>query len=41
MNAVLAVTNLNTTFTTPEGDVNAVNNVSFTIDRGETLVDRI
>lgn len=34
---VLQVTDLNTTFWTPEGDVNAVNNVSFAINRGETL----
>jgi oligopeptide transport system ATP-binding protein len=34
---VLDVNNLNTTFWTPEGDVKAVNNVSFSIDRGETL----
>ncbi|MBI2254801.1 MAG: ATP-binding cassette domain-containing protein [Proteobacteria bacterium] len=37
MNNVLEVTNLNTSFWTPEGDVNAVNNVSFSIQRGETL----
>ncbi|WP_368413456.1 ABC transporter ATP-binding protein [Dongia sp.] len=37
MSAVLEVTKLNTTFWTPEGDVNAVNNVSFHISRGETL----
>ncbi|WP_374367061.1 ABC transporter ATP-binding protein [Dongia sp.] len=34
---VLQVTDLNTTFATPEGDVKAVNNVSFNINRGETL----
>jgi oligopeptide transport system ATP-binding protein len=34
---VLDVNSLNTTFATPEGDVKAVNNVSFTIERGETL----
>ncbi|WP_374377531.1 ABC transporter ATP-binding protein [Dongia sp.] len=37
MSNVLEVTNLNTTFWTPEGDVKAVNNVSFAIARGETL----
>ncbi len=37
MSNVLEVTNLNTTFWTPEGDVKAVNNVSFTVKRGETL----
>ena len=37
MSSVLDVTNLNTTFWTPEGDVKAVNNVSFTVKRGETL----
>jgi oligopeptide transport system ATP-binding protein len=37
MSNVLEVTNLNTSFWTPEGDVKAVNNVSFTIQRGETL----
>jgi oligopeptide transport system ATP-binding protein len=34
---VLEVSNLNTTFATPEGDVKAVNNVSVSIERGETL----
>ena len=34
---VLQVENLNTTFWTPEGDVRAVNDVSFAIARGETL----
>jgi oligopeptide transport system ATP-binding protein len=37
MNNVLEVTNLSTTFSTPEGNVNAVNNVSFHINRSETL----
>jgi oligopeptide transport system ATP-binding protein len=37
MSDVLQVSNLNTTFSTPEGDVKAVNNVSFSIQRGETL----
>ncbi|WP_374655870.1 ABC transporter ATP-binding protein [Dongia sp.] len=37
MSNVLEVTNLNTAFWTPEGDVKAVNNVSFGIKRGETL----
>jgi oligopeptide transport system ATP-binding protein len=35
--AVLEVTELRTTFATPEGAVQAVNGVSFAIDRGETL----
>ena len=34
---VLQVENLNTTFWTPEGDVRAVNDVSFAINRSETL----
>jgi oligopeptide transport system ATP-binding protein len=34
---VLAVTDLQTVFATPEGPVHAVNRVSFSIDRGETL----
>jgi oligopeptide transport system ATP-binding protein len=37
MSNVLDVKNLNTTFWTPDGNVNAVNNVSFNINRGETL----
>ena len=34
---VLEVDNLQTSFTTPEGDVHAVNGVSFAIDKGEVL----
>jgi oligopeptide transport system ATP-binding protein len=37
MAAILDVRNLNTTFWTPEGTVRAVNDVSFSIDPGETL----
>jgi oligopeptide transport system ATP-binding protein len=37
MSNVLEVTKLNTAFWTPEGDVKAVNDVSFSIRRGETL----
>jgi oligopeptide transport system ATP-binding protein len=37
MTAILDVRNLNTTFATPEGTVRAVNDVSFSIDAGETL----
>ncbi len=37
MSNVLEVTKLNTAFWTPEGDVRAVNDVSFSIRRGETL----
>jgi oligopeptide transport system ATP-binding protein len=35
--ALLAVENLSVTFTTADGDVNAVNGMSFAIDAGETL----
>jgi oligopeptide transport system ATP-binding protein len=37
MSKVLEVTDLRTTFTTPEGDVKAVGGVEFTINKGETL----
>ena len=37
MTAILDVRNLNTTFSTPEGTVRAVNDVSFAINAGETL----
>jgi oligopeptide transport system ATP-binding protein len=37
MTAVLDVADLRTTFATPEGAVQAVNGVSFAVDRGETL----
>ena len=37
MTAILDVRNLNTTFSTPEGTVRAVNDVSFAIKAGETL----
>src|SRR4051794_38477098 len=37
MTAVLEVTNLKTTFATPEGEVKAVGGVNFAIDKGETL----
>ena len=35
--SLLEVSHLNTRFDTPEGEVKAVNDVSFTIDRGETV----
>jgi oligopeptide transport system ATP-binding protein len=37
MTAILDVRNLNTQFSTPEGAVRAVNDVSFSIEAGETL----
>ncbi len=37
MSAVLEVTDLNTSFATPDGEVHAVNGVSFRINKGETL----
>src|SRR3954452_10902170 len=37
MTSVLEVTDLKTTFSTPEGDVKAVGGVDFTINKGETL----
>jgi oligopeptide transport system ATP-binding protein len=37
MDKVLEVTELKTTFATPEGDVKAVGGVDFTINKGETL----
>ena len=37
MSAVLEVSDLRTTFATPEGEVHAVNGVNITIDKGETL----
>ena len=37
MTAILDVRNLNTTFSTPDGTVRAVNDVSFAIKAGETL----
>ncbi len=37
MTAILEVRNLQTTFATPEGAVRAVNDVSFSIEAGETL----
>src|SRR3954463_14270376 len=37
MTKVLEVTDLRTTFSTPEGDVKAVGGVDFTINKGETL----
>src|SRR5262245_51793456 len=37
MTAILDVRNLNTSFSTPEGPVRAVNDVSFAIQAGETL----
>src|ERR1041384_916191 len=37
MSKVLEVTDLKTTFATPEGDVKAVGGVDFTIGKGETL----
>ena len=35
--SLLQVSHLNTRFDTPEGEVKAVNDVSFTLDKGETL----
>src|SRR3954467_8357345 len=37
MTAVLEVTDLRTTFATPEGEVKAVGGVDFTIGKGETV----
>ncbi len=37
MAALLEVTNLNTRFDTPDGEVKAVNDVSFAIAEGETV----
>lgn len=37
MTAVLDVRNLETRFSTPDGQVSAVNNISFTLNAGETL----
>src|SRR5713101_2962895 len=37
MTVLLEVTNLNTRFDTPDGEVKAVNDVSFAIDEGETV----
>ena len=34
---LLEVSHLDTRFDTPEGEVKAVNDVSFTLDKGETI----
>jgi ABC-type dipeptide/oligopeptide/nickel transport system ATPase component len=36
-NVILEVKNLNVEFTTDDGIVHAVNNVSYTVERGKTL----